>query len=143
MAAKKTTAKTAPTQAEVAEHAAKNFAHLRSRALQVTGPGSVVQLKQLNQNEYVLDADQGFDPPIRVPRPSLATIDIIDEATQNGDVFGALRALMGKDQWRYFLTAISPQPNPEELVLGLSVDIIEHFFGRDAISATLGGSMAS
>ena len=143
MAAKKTTAKDVPTQAEVAEQAAKNFAHLRSRALQVTGQNSAVQMKKLNQDEYVLGPEDGFDPPIRVPRPDLATIDIIDEASRTGDLFGTLRALMGKDNWRHFLAEISPAPNPEELVLGLSVDILEHFFGKDALSSILGGSTAS
>ncbi|MFE2998664.1 hypothetical protein ACFXG4_27135 [Nocardia sp. NPDC059246] len=138
---RKTTArKTVAAERPASPHREKivAFEDLRERAR-----ASNLYLKSAADSEpFVLGPERGFDPPIEVNWPSsLLAREDFDIASRRTDIFGMLRILLGSD-FRRVLEAFDRLSDSEELLVGLTMRIVDHFNGVGA-SDVPGGTPAS
>lgn len=118
---------------------AAKFAQLRQRALD-SGVGNAPRMK-VNKDSYVLGKEYGFDPEINVPSPSLEDVLLIERAMQSGDVWNVASAILGDSNAVRVLRALDKEFDPDEaaqVLAGILLDAIEHFYGPGAFDTVSG-----
>jgi hypothetical protein len=117
------------------------FEHLRQRASK--SPFSASKVMAGQAEPYVLGPDKGFDPPISVSQPTgLRNLEALDNAWRARDMFGILRVMMGSIQYERVVAQFDQYPDAWDLLVGLVMDITDHFQGAGA-SEVPGGTQAS
>lgn len=117
------------------------FEHLRQRASK--SPFSASKVMAGKPEPYVLGPDKGFDPPITVTQPTgLRNLEALDNAWRARDMFGILRVMMGSAQYERVVAMFDQYPDAWDLMVGLVMDITDHFQGAGA-SEVPGGTQAS
>lgn len=130
-AARKTTAaRTAPKSPNL-----EAFEALRVRARQTT-----YRLDYDDQLPFVVP---GFDPPVEAHWPKLMVDrEVFHESARQMNFFGMLRVLLAPEDYMRVLAAFDELDNPGELLIGLTMKVIDHFNGAGAGDAP-GGSTPS
>lgn len=110
------------------------FEKYRARAVKVTGND---KSGLVTDEPFVLGEADGFNPPISVSKPSFVIRLAIADAMKNRDVVQALRLMFGNVTNRVLLTIDKyedqfPDINGEDIMLGMVIDYLEHFYGKGA-----------
>ncbi len=111
------------------------YDELRARARR-----SGLEMKYNDHGPYVIP---GFDPPIEARFPAtLVGREEFDQASRAMNMFGMLRLLLAPDDYRRVLAAFDQFDDRDDLLIGLTMTIIDHAHGPGASEAP-GGSTAS
>lgn len=110
------------------------FEKYRARAVKVTGND---KSGLVTDEPFILGEADGFTPPISVSKPSFVIRLAIADAMKNQDVVQALRLMFGNVTNRVLLTIDKyeeqfPDINGEDIMLGMVIDYLEHFYGKGA-----------
>lgn len=110
------------------------FEKYRARAVKITGNDNS---GLVTDKPFVLGKADGFTPPISVSKPSFVIRLAIADAMKNRDVVQALRLMFGNVTNRVLLTIDKyedqfPDINGEDIMLGMVIDYLEHFYGKGA-----------
>lgn len=125
------------TKNTAAQKAAK-FARLRQRAID---SGLVRGQDVKSAEDYVLGAELGFDPEIRVSAPSLEDMLVIQQAAQGGGAWDLALALFGYDDARRIVSVLDENLDgnaASQTLVGIVIDVTEHFYGPDALTTPEG-----
>lgn len=129
------TAKAATPDPASDTDAIEAYAELRERARR-----SGLQMTRKDAGPYVIP---GFDPPIEARWPgTLLGREDFDVASRRMDIFGMLRILLAPDDYRRVLARFDEFADGDDLLIGLTMRIIDHVNGPGA-SEVPGGSTAS
>lgn len=118
---------------------AAKFAQLRQRAIDA-GINNSPRVK-FTKEPYVLGEEYGFDPEITVPAPKLEDIMLIERAMQQGDLWNVASAVLGEMNAVRILRTIDKEFDPAEasqVLSGLLIDAVEHFYGPGAFETVSG-----
>lgn len=110
------------------------FEKYRARAAKITGND---KSGLVTDEPFILGEADGFTPPISVSKPSFVIRLAIADSMKKQDVVGALRYMFGNVTNRVLLTIDQyeeqfPDINGEDIMLGMVVDYLEHFYGKGA-----------
>ncbi|RJO74173.1 hypothetical protein D5S18_18645 [Nocardia panacis] len=93
--------------------------------------------------DYILGAEEGFDPPVRVRFPlKIQQREDYYAALHRNDVMGMMIALMGHDEYQRVKRTLDAFDDGGDLFDGLALDLVDHVNGRGAQDIP-GGSPAS
>ncbi|MFI7191480.1 hypothetical protein ACIBQ0_17235 [Nocardia nova] len=136
-ATKKTPAKAEPSPIEQRVTA---FDALRERA---RGSRLNVATPVATQAPFALGPEDGFDPPLIIEWPaSLPKRVALELTSRHGQVVGFMQNLLPEQDFVRVIAMLAPYPDADRLLIGLYLQILEHFFGPGAGDVP-GGTPAS
>lgn len=110
------------------------FEQFRDRAMTVGVPAQ----KMVTDEPYVLGEDEGFNPPIELPRPALRARMISEDALRKGDTLTVSQIVFGPYADRILSRLEDYESETGEsasiVLVGLFYDYFEHFYGEGAAS---------
>lgn len=128
-----TTKSAAAKKASAAKKIAR-FEEFRERALRATKATNAPSI--VTDEPFILGADEGFDPPVEIEKPSFTLRFNLNEAMNNGDVSKVLRLVFLDDINRVFRVIDAHEretgESGDEIITGILVAYFEHFYGVDA-----------
>lgn len=140
--AKKATKRPSSKQAEptTLEQRVDAFEALRNRA---RGSALNVATPVASQEPFVLGPEDGFDPPLIIEWPaSLPQRVALEVTSRHGQVVGFMQNLLPDRDFIRVIAMFAPFPDADRLLVGLYLQILEHFFGPGAGDVP-GGTPAS
>lgn len=84
------------------------------------------------RGDFVLGAEEGFDPPIVIKTPDLIHRRALFYAQRNNDPFAMVEAAFGVAQYNRIINALNDDDAADELLAELGKDVVQHFFGEGA-----------
>jgi len=122
------------TTSKTKDAAPSKFEQFRDRAMSV---GVTVQ-DMVTNDPYVLGEEEGFDPPIELPRPALRARMIAEDALRKGDALTVSQIVFGPHADRILARLEQYEretgDNANAVLMGLFYDYFSHFYGEGAAS---------
>lgn len=108
------------------------FEQFRDRALAI----GVDNAETVSDDPYILGADEGFEPEIKLPKPALRARMIAEDAIRRNDSLTVSKIIFGPyvDRILGRLEEYERETgeNADVILVGLIYDYFEHFYGKGA-----------
>lgn len=119
------------------------FEKFRARALKVSGTGE--RNKIVTNDPFVLTEEQGFDPPLKLEKPSFAVRMGLQDALGKNDYMRALQLMFGGQINRVLLVLDRYERHTgndsDNVLVGMLMEYMEHFYGEGAMDESFFASL--